>query len=328
MDLIRAVQHSHLPVLSWRPALSSTSSPLHRFPKLCDVGKSCIPFRTSTSVSSRSHVRIRTLPVHAQIAAPVRIVQQAFLQFPPSWTSSLIANATIFTIGLPILQTGLTASGMASAYLLGTSTWRAFGASGFLVVAAYFVLGTAVTKVKIKQKEKEGIAEKRSGKRGPASVWGSGLAGMFCALAAIVGLGGVKHFQLWQLGFVASFATKLSDTVSSEIGKAFGRTTYLVTTLKPVQRGTEGAISLEGTGAGLVASILLSLFAYRIHQVTIQGAAICIVASQLANLFESYAGATLQDTDGLKWLNNDVINVLNISFGAALAILFQKINLL
>jgi uncharacterized protein (TIGR00297 family) len=79
--------------------------------------------------------------------------------------------------------------------------------------------------VKIKQKEAAGIAEKKSGRRGPGSVWGSGTAGALCAVATIAGLGGFQWTALWKLGFVASFCTKLSDTISSEIGKAYGKTT-------------------------------------------------------------------------------------------------------
>jgi uncharacterized membrane protein len=47
------------------------------------------------------------------------------------------------------------------------------------------------------------------------SVWGSGAAGAFCAVAALA----TRNYDLWQIGFVASFTSKLSDTVSSEIGK-------------------------------------------------------------------------------------------------------------
>ena len=75
------------------------------------------------------------------------------------------------------------------------------------------------------QKEAEGVAEKRRGRRGPGSVIGSGAAGCICALLSIYGVGGVAFSGLWRLGFVASFCTKLSDTVSSEIGKAYGKTT-------------------------------------------------------------------------------------------------------
>ena len=123
--------------------------------------------------------------------------------------------------------------------------------------------GTLVTKVRLQQKQREGIAEKRSGRRGPASVLGSGFAGALCSLAAVLTDSGAEGWvtatatatasssaavrsaaitmeevaaagaaaaatsSIWQLGFVASFATKLSDTVSSEIGKAYGKTTWV-----------------------------------------------------------------------------------------------------
>ena len=70
-----------------------------------------------------------------------------------------------------------------------------------------------------------------------------------------------------QVGFAASFASKLADTTSSEIGKAFGKTTYLVTTMQRVPRGTEGAISLEGTVAGIVAAGGVGILAYTLGQV-------------------------------------------------------------
>jgi len=85
--------------------------------------------------------------------------------------------------------------------------------------------GTAATKVNYKLKKVEGTAEKRGGRRGPASVWGSGAAGTLCAIASIYGVGGTVWVSLWKLGFLASFCTKLSDTMGSEIGKAFGKTT-------------------------------------------------------------------------------------------------------
>lgn len=188
------------------------------------------------------------------------VVSQAFQTYPPTWGSSLAAVATIVLLGSPVLLSGLTVPGILSAYVLGTVSWRAFGAKGFVLVAVYFILvrgldvpaclvfelqwtsrlhlevvispslltflqGTAATKVKIAQKEKEGIAEQRKGRRGPSSVWGSGTAGILCALAYIWGTGGPEYRDVWILGFIASFCTKISDTVSSEIGKAYGKTT-------------------------------------------------------------------------------------------------------
>ncbi|KAK6934125.1 Protein of unknown function DUF92, TMEM19 [Dillenia turbinata] len=251
----------------------------------------------------------------------------SLIQSSPTWKSALLNNLLIFIVGSPLLVSGLSLSGIASAFLLGTLTWRAFGPPGFLLVAAYFVIGTAATKLKLAQKEAQGVAEKRKGRRGPGSVIGSSAAGCVCAYLSIFGIGGEAFTQLWQLGFVASFCTKLSDTVSSEIGKAYGKTTYLVTTFKVVPRGTEGAVSAEGTFAGLLASILLAIVGYLMGQIDAPEAAICIVASQIANFGESVLGASFQDKEGYHWLNNDGVNVINISVGSVLAVLMKQILL-
>lgn len=246
---------------------------------------------------------------------------------PPTWQSALLNNLVIFILGSPILVTGLSLSGICIAFLLGTLTWRAFGPSGFLLVATYFVIGTAATKVKMAQKEAQGVAEKRKGRRGPGSVIGSSTAGCVCAFLSINGVGGHAFSRLWELGFVASFCTKLSDTVSSEIGKAYGKTTYLVTTFKVVPRGTEGAVSVEGTLAGLLASILLAFVGCFLGEIRASEAAICVIASQIANVGESIIGASLQEKEGFRWLNNDAVNVLNISMGSIIAVLMQQVIL-
>ena len=50
------------------------------------------------------------------------------------------------------------------------------------------------------------------------------------------------------ISFVASLSTNLADTFASKVGKAYKRTTFFhITTMKPVPRGTEDALSLEGT---------------------------------------------------------------------------------
>lgn len=244
---------------------------------------------------------------------------------PPTWSSALLSNLIIFIVGSPILVSGLSLSGIGTAFLLGSLTWRAFGPSGFLLVATYFVIGTGVTKLKMAQKEAQGVAEKRKGRRGPGSVIGSSAAGCVFSFLSIYGVWGEAFSRLWILGFVASFCTKLSDTTSSEIGKAYGKTTYLVTTFKVVPRGTEGAVSVEGTFAGLLASMLLASVACLMGEIDVPEAAICIIASQIANFGESLIGAAFQDKEGFRWLNNDAVNVINISMGSILAVLMKQV---
>lgn len=273
------------------------------------------------------------MPAQFQAAATdlgPNLVQRAIQSIqssPPTWQSAILSNIFIFVLGSPLLVSGLSLSGIAAAFLLGTLTWRAFGSSGFFLVAAYYVAGTAATKVKMAQKEAHGIAEKRKGRRGPSSVIGSSAAGCVCAFLSISGIGGEAFARLWELAFVASFCTKLNDTVSSEIGKAYGKTTYLVTTFKTVPRGTEGAISIEGTLAGLLASTLLASVGFLLGEINVGEGMICVMASQIANVGESIIGAALQEKEGFRWLNNDVANIINISLGSVLAVLMHQLLL-
>jgi uncharacterized protein (TIGR00297 family) len=128
--------------------------------------------------------------------------------------------------------------------------------------------------------------------------------------------------SLYLLAFVASLATKLADTFASEIGKAFGKTTFLITTLERVEPGTEGAVSLEGTLAAVVGGCALSVYAYAIGLLESRGAVwISTVAAFLATNVESVLGATLQGKKGMSWMSNEVVNFINTLVGGSFAAL-------
>ena len=57
--------------------------------------------------------------------------------------------------------------------------------------------------------------------------------------------------------------------------QAYGKTAYLITTLKVVPRGTEGAVSLEGTAAGIAAAGLFSGVALALKQVQTSCSVLC-----------------------------------------------------
>jgi len=224
-------------------------------------------------------------------------------------------------------MTMLTAEGFAHSLALGTMLWTALGWKGWTVCVMYLFLGQFVTKFGFDKKEALGIAEGRGGRRGPENVWGSALTGTICASAAAQALkSGGPFFGLssnvWILGYVASLATKIADTFASEIGKAYGKTTVLITNpLKKVLPGTEGAISLEGTLASVVGGLLLSSYAYLVVGLipSIEALAISTFAAFFATMMESLIGATLQEREGFKWMTNEVVNFFNTLIGAAVA---------
>ena len=233
-----------------------------------------------------------------------------------SWLIAILLNCFLIAIAWIVPKKLLTPLGYINAWLLGVLVWGTLGWQGYAVVMFYFLVGSAVTKIGMAEKEAAGIAEKRSGMRGPENVWGSALTATICALMTV--LVDSPFQELLILGYVASFATKLSDTSASEVGKAYGKSTFLITTFKPVPRGTEGAISLEGTVAGIIASIAIAIIGYLVGMINLVGIVCCILAAFIATNIESLIGATLQER--WQFLTNEVVNFINTTIGAIVAI--------
>ena len=237
----------------------------------------------------------------------------------PGLLVGAVMNTLVYILGNRILLKGLALDGYVSSWVLGLLSFSAFGVYGYALVCLYFILGSWATKIKMDVKVREGTAEAKGGRRGIGSVLGSGVAGMVCAGVAL--MQSDVPMELLQTGFVASFCSKLSDTVSSEIGKGYGKTTYLATTFERVPRGTEGAVSLEGTLSGIGASIFLGYCAVLVGMITLKGLLYVIVASFIANYAESILGAVYQDR--VAWLTNDVVNIIQITCASVVSMLLS-----
>ncbi len=260
------------------------------------------------------------------------------------WQAAAVVNTVLIAIAFLLPKKLLTPAGYANAWLLGVIVWGGLGPRAYATTLFYFFVGSAVTKVGMAQKEAYGIAEARGGVRGPGNVWGSALTGALCALCAALlpfiyseaysdstasesMTSESMTLALWQtllaLGFVASLSTKLSDTTATEIGKAYGQRTFLITTLQPVPRGTEGAVSLEGTLAGVAGSVALAAIAQVVGLISPIGIVICAIAAFVATTVESLIGATIEEK--FAWLTHDLVNIINTTIGAAVAILLGRL---
>jgi uncharacterized protein (TIGR00297 family) len=107
--------------------------------------------------------------------------------------------------------------------------------------------------------------------------------------------------------------------VASEIGKSWGRSTFLITTLGRVPAGTSGAMSLEGTAAGLIAALALASVAAASGLIAGGQILLVVAAATAGALVESALGATLE---GPGILNNDMLNFINTAIAAAVALVF------
>jgi len=193
--------------------------------------------------------------------------------------------------------------------------WR-----GWAVLFTFFILGTLVTKVKYEEKAKAGIAQEDEGRRGAKHAFANSATALVLAIIAYI----LTKFSsnpdaaiIFLIGYTGAFATALSDTSSSEIGQAYGKTTFLLTNFKRVPPGTEGAVSIEGTLAGIFASIILALVALIVEVISgWAGVVAVVVAAFIGNTLESLIGSAIEK---VPFISNEVTNFINTLIGAVAA---------
>jgi uncharacterized protein (TIGR00297 family) len=94
----------------------------------------------------------------------------------------------------------------------------------------------------------------------------------------------------------------------------------LITNLRPVPPGTDGAISLEGSLASLVGSALMAGLGLLLGLLPDAASALLVTGvGLLATLLESVIGATAQRR--FAWLSNELVNGIQTALAAALALL-------
>src|SRR2546426_8937905 len=139
---------------------------------------------------------------------------------------------------------------MIAGFVVGVLTFTFAGWRGFLVLISFFILGSTSTRLGLRRKERLGIAQEKKGARSARHALANcGVAVYLAFLAATA-----TTPEIFSLAFVCAYATAAFDTVSSEIGRAYGGRPVLITTFRPVPAGTHGAGSRLGTLAGAAAA--------------------------------------------------------------------------
>jgi uncharacterized protein (TIGR00297 family) len=187
------------------------------------------------------------------------------------------------------------------------------GPGAWVLLLVAFLAASVTSRFGLARKEQLGIAEERGGTRGA----GNAIAN--CGVAAVAAIAAVTtpHTSASLVALVAALTAGGSDTVASEIGKAWGRSTFLVTTFSRVKPGTPGAISLEGTAAGLVAAFALAATGAALGLIPASAILVIVAGATAGALMESALGATLE---GPGILNNDMLNFINTAVAAAVAL--------
>ena len=190
-------------------------------------------------------------------------------------------------------------------------------------VLALVVLTFLSTRLGRRQKEQLGIAENRRG-RSPAQVAANlGMAAIVSSefiQSWFVDSGIVRPTSstmlLFSLG-LAALAEAAADTVSSEMGQVFGGRPRMITTLRQVDPGTDGAISAAGTLLGVIAAAVVAAAGTAALGGGRSIFAVSFAGGVFGLLFDSLLGATLQQRG---WLDNNAVNFLSTGSAAAFAL--------
>jgi uncharacterized protein (TIGR00297 family) len=188
------------------------------------------------------------------------------------------------------------------------------GPSAFAALITVFALAWITTRLGYTRKQKLGIAERREGRNASQVVANLGVT----VCAAIYALGHSKFAQgkiVLLLAMSAALSEAAADTVSSEVGQAFRERARLITNWTSVPAGTNGAVSLTGTLAGIAAAGIVSSVCLIGGLLPLRWLAVSVGAAVLGMIVDSFLGAWLERR---RLLNNDSVNLLS-TLVAALA---------
>lgn len=229
--------------------------------------------------------------------------------------------------GEPLAMLSDAATGIALSAPLAYLAWRVgrittAGAATGLILAAViyagqYLAGLAVVGVALALTilASRAAGAGRGERRGAGNILANCLVGTLGAAIEIVSTG--WRSETAAVWFVAGIAAGASDTVASEIGKAFGGATRAFPTLRPVPRGTPGAFSVVGTLAGIIAALAIAAPAAGLWLIPWRDLVPIAIACTCGAFVES-ALATAFEADGV--LDNNALNFLNTGVAAIVVV--------
>lgn len=234
----------------------------------------------------------------------------------------------------------LTRGGAVAACVLGAaSTVAGWGWAATLVL--YFAAAAMISRIGKRTKQRlTGSVVGKGGARDAAQVLANG--GIYCAAALGASTARTSLAPLLTWGALGALAASSADTWATEIGVLSGRRPRNIVGRSFVQLGMSGGVTLPGLVGALVGASVVAVAGW--YAGLPHGAALAAVGAGWAGaVFDSLLGATVQqrrmcdscgsDTElavhtcgtatrhvaGIRWIDNDVVNLLATMAGFGLS---------
>jgi len=230
------------------------------------------------------------------VLVAVALLLWVFASLPVRPAGTPVAVALVVTVVLGYLSYSLEIAslpGMLTGVLLSLLTIVLGGYGWFAMLVAFFGIGGLSSKFRYEEKLARGVAEANEGARGTGNVLANSLAALGAVLlgAASPDLG--LPPALFLFAFAGAVAAALADTLSSEIGGLYDRP-RLVTSFEPVQPGADGAVTWQGTLAGLGGAAAIALIGGLLASIDPVGAIVVTAAGVVGMFVDSLLGAAVE----------------------------------
>ena len=187
--------------------------------------------------------------------------------------------------------------------IFGIAVFLLGGITSFIALVVFFAVAETATAIERKQKP---LAH---GKRSIENIIGNGLPALVCL------------FFNAPFAFYGAVSAALSDTLSSEIGVLSKKKPVLITTFKPIKKGTDGGITARGYLAAFLGAVIIAGIHFAFFQ-SIVLAVILAFCGLFGSTIDSLLGAIFERK---KLMNNTVVNFFGSGSGAVLAFILGSL---